>query len=74
MLAMLKTALHYLMFLITGNTMVIVLTGSVNSTIHFVMVDVLGRCESCISVLYSSSLYVNRSNVIECVNITCSPV
>ena len=52
MLAMMKTALHYLMIIITGNTMVIVLTDSVNSAIHFVKVDVLGRCESFISVLY----------------------
>ena len=35
---------YYDTALITGSTMVIVLTGSANSVIHSVMVDVLERC------------------------------
>ena len=35
---------YYNTALITGSTMVIVLTGSANSVIHSVMVDVLERC------------------------------
>ena len=88
---------YYNTALIAGSTMVIVLTGSVNSVIHSVMVDVLERCVSLpfsvvftfnlISFLFglfvfsqgpsnctmctNSSLFVNRSNVIECVNRTC---
>ena len=70
----------------------IVLTGSANSVIHSVMVDVLERCVSLLSLhlfklllllfvfsqgpsnctmCTNSSMYVNRFNVIECVNRTC---
>ena len=84
---------YYNTALIAESTMVIVLTGSANSVIHSVMVDVLERCVSILSLLIclslhfsclffsqgpsnctmctNSSLYVNRSNVIECVNRTC---
>ena len=74
-----------------GSTMVILLTGSVGSVIHFVIVHVLERCVTlnlcsyfilvCVFVCSqgptncvmctNSSLFVNRSNVIECVDRTC---
>ena len=51
----LESVTHYA--LITGSTMVIVLTGSANSVIHSVMVDVLERCVSLLSLLICLSFY-----------------
>ena len=48
---------YYNTALIAGSTMVIVLTGSANSVIHSVMVDVLERCVSLLSLLICLSFH-----------------